>query len=164
MKYTQKLLRKHVQFIKGLIRNVIRKKSCAWHCKDNNNADGNFRDASTRTSFRGWQTLQVRLRTSSTLSIFSPASSLEQCHLAIIIFSCGISIALSVAQSHALYRSLSMERRAVLSIATQWPSPLEVQALLHLKLRAFPTDMSKCTTRSIERVSNVRAGYARMLI
>jgi len=125
--------------------------------KIHNNADSNFRDQ----VFRDGKLFKC---TSSTLSIFSPASSLKQCHLAIIIFSCGISIALSVAQSHALYRSLSMERRAILSTATQWPSPLEVQALPHLKLRAFPTDMSKCTSHSIERVSNVRAGYPRMPI
>lgn len=83
---------------------------------------------------------------------FPPASPLKQCHLAIIIFSCRISIARSVGQSHVLYRSLSMERGAVLT-ATQWPSPLEVRALPHLKLRAFPTDMSECTGRCVECVS-----------
>lgn len=39
------------------------------------------------------------------------------------------------------------------STATQWPSPLEVRALPHLKLRAFPTDMSECTGRCVECVS-----------
>lgn len=87
-----------------------------------------------------WSVYRVRCPFSARASI------LKQCHFPPLLYSRTESRSRLVGQSRVLYRSPSMERGAVLSIATQWPSPLEVRALPHLRLRAFPTDMSKCST------------------
>lgn len=92
---------------------------------------------------------------------FPSAFLFKQCHLSPLLYSRAESR--SVDQSHALYRLPSMEREAVLSITTQWPSPLEVRVLPHLKARCI-SDMSKCADRWIECVSNVRVSCVQMPI
>jgi len=157
MKCIHKLLCKHVQFIRKLQKEEL------WHYKDNNNAGGNFATRQ-RKEVSGDDVLFKFVWVRRARRPFSHRLLLSNNVILPLLYSRAESRSRSVGQSHVLYRSLSMEREAVLSTATQWPSPLEVRALPHFKLRAFPTDMSKCTGRSIECVSNGRAGCARMPI